>query len=33
MGLEAANIITGFIGGCAMFDQTMINIKTSSART
>ncbi len=35
-GQGAANIITGFfggMGGCAMIGQTMINVKTSGART
>ena len=35
-GQGAANLITGFfggMGGCAMIGQTMINVKTSGART
>ncbi|QWC85803.1 SulP family inorganic anion transporter [Nocardioidaceae bacterium] len=35
-GQGAANVITGFfggMGGCAMIGQTMINVKTSGART
>ena len=35
-GQGAANVITGFfggMGGCAMFGQTMINVKVSGART
>ncbi|MBR7743176.1 SulP family inorganic anion transporter [Phycicoccus sp. BSK3Z-2] len=35
-GQGAANVITGFfggMGGCAMIGQTMINVKTSRART
>ncbi len=35
-GQGASNIITGFfggMGGCAMIGQTMINVKTSGART
>ncbi|MCA1710315.1 MAG: SulP family inorganic anion transporter [Actinobacteria bacterium] len=35
-GQGAANIVTGFfggMGGCAMIGQTMINVKTSGART
>ncbi|GAB3669220.1 SulP family inorganic anion transporter [Streptomyces sparsus] len=36
IGQGVANIITGFfggMGGCAMIGQTMINVKTSGART
>ncbi len=36
LGLGIANVITGFfggMGGCAMIGQTMINVKTSGART
>src|SRR3954452_21161297 len=35
-GQGVANIVTGFfggMGGCAMIGQTMINVKTSGART
>jgi SulP family sulfate permease len=35
-GQGAANLVTGFfggMGGCAMIGQTMINVKTSGART
>ncbi|MFC6285432.1 SulP family inorganic anion transporter [Nocardioides sp. GCM10027113] len=36
LGQGAANVITGFfggMGGCAMIGQTMINVKSSGART
>ncbi|MEV8312157.1 SulP family inorganic anion transporter [Streptomyces flavidovirens] len=36
LGQGVANVITGFfggMGGCAMIGQTMINVKTSGART
>ncbi len=35
-GQGVANVVTGFfggMGGCAMIGQTMINVKTSGART